>query len=45
MLYALKIKSYMFPSKAGGQCTFWKILAYLCTLFKTIYKLVLLFFT
>jgi len=30
-------KSYMYPSKAGGQCTFWKILAYLCTLFKEIF--------
>ena len=27
-------QSFMFPSKAGGQCTFWKFLAYLCTLLK-----------
>jgi len=30
-------KKVMFPSKAGGQRTFWKILAYLCTLLKKFY--------
>jgi len=33
MLCALK-KSFMLPSKAGGQSTLWKNLAFLCTLLK-----------
>jgi len=37
-------KSFMFPSTAGEQCTFWKILACLCTLLQKYVQMSLAFF-